>query len=98
MKLWGIEPPQESHETDEDVEVWPDMRDAVLVFFNMGTQWRFQPVAASLGGTIFARAGLIYSEIRHVAAMLGLEIGPDEFRMIRIMEAEAVKASAERHG
>ncbi|AZC19539.1 hypothetical protein C4K40_4158 [Pseudomonas sp. CMR5c] len=73
---------------EEEVEIWPDLWPAFLLFEAMNTQWRVGPGGAS---------GLDYAAIPPTALMLGIKrrdlkkIFPD----LRVMEAEALAAAAE---
>lgn len=73
------------------VEVWPDNWDAVNVFRNMGTQWRF-----TMNGPI----GLDYNALPLVYRMLAIprKDWPGTFQNLRVLESEAIKVMNENHG
>jgi len=75
---------QETRRKNE-ILIWPDMAPAVLVFFNMDTQWVRHPMGPPVG--------LNYSAIQPTAQMLGLadDFSPQSFQDIRTMEGEALR-------
>ena len=68
----------------QEVEVWPENHDAVLLFCRVGTQWR----AGMAGAT-----GLDYNVVLSLIDRLGL--GPDEadelFDDVRHLESAALE-------
>lgn len=73
---------------EEEVEIWPDVWPAFLIFEAMSTQWN-----VGMGGAI----GLDYKALPIVAKYLEVEEEdmPLAFNDIRVMEAEALKKMAE---
>jgi hypothetical protein len=67
---------------------------AVRLFQGMQTQWNMI-VASSLGGALLLQTGLKYEALDRVARGLGIEEGPDDFRRLQLMEAEALLAWSE---
>lgn len=59
-----------------------------MLFLALGTQWRW----AGMG----ERVGLDYSAIAPAAALAGVEPDATVFAQLRLMEAEALDALAER--
>lgn len=69
-----------------DVPIWPDMQDAVALFFTLSTQWRW--TGAGMAGAF--RTGLDYSVLEPTARAAGLEMTPALFGDIRVLEREAL--------
>jgi hypothetical protein len=63
--------------------------EAAGLFLALSTQWR----TAGLAGAL---TGLDYGAIRPTADLLGLALTPAHFTDLRLIEAGALKASAER--
>jgi hypothetical protein len=79
-------------ETPGPIEIEPENRDTVRLFFALSTQWRF--MAAGLGAAM--RAGLDYAAIEPTARLMGLEEALKAlFPGLQLMEAEALAATAE---
>lgn len=66
-------------------EISPSEAEAVTLFFSLGSQWRFHPMAG-------VRLGLDYQAIAPTAAMLGITMTPDLFNDMRVMEGAAMAA------
>lgn len=62
------------------------MKDAVALFFAMGTQWRW----TSAGMAAVFRTGLDYGVLKDVAAGLDVTLTPSAFNDIRTLEQEAL--------
>ncbi|WP_085600438.1 MULTISPECIES: DUF1799 domain-containing protein [unclassified Pseudomonas] len=75
--------------TGQDVEVWPDVWPAFLVFEAMSTQWR----VGACGAT-----GLDYGALPSVIRMCGVPASSRQniFSDVRQMEAEALAVMAEQ--
>lgn len=63
------------------------MVEAVALFVALGTQWNWHPVAG-------VRLGIRYEAVAPAAAAMELKLTPAIFTDLRIMEAEAIAASA----
>jgi hypothetical protein len=61
----------------------------VALFAALGTQWNWHPVAG-------VRLGIRYEAVAPTAAGMGLTLTPAMFTDLRIMEAEAMTALAEK--
>lgn len=74
------------------MEIWPDMAPAVLVFMSMAaTQWN--------RGMFGERLGLNYAMVQPVASMLDVLIDTRAFLDIQIMEGAALQELGKRkHG
>lgn len=68
-----------------DVMVWPDMRDGVMLFFGLSTQWRW---ISGMAGAL--RTGIDYAAVPAVASSLGITMQPSTFADVRTMESEAM--------
>lgn len=79
---------KQADEQRDQIELWPDMAPAVLLFCGLATQWKHGPS----GGLI----GLDYSQIRPTADLFSLTIDAQAFHDIRTMEAEVLKVTRER--
>lgn len=66
--------------------IWPDMQDAVALFFSMSTQWRW--TGAGMAGAF--RTGLDYTALEATARAAGLEMTPGLFDDIRTLERECL--------
>lgn len=75
--------------TREDLAIWPENWPAVRVFGAMGTQWR----RAGLAGV---ETGLDYGALLTVCGALRVALDEDLLSRLRVMEAEALSALAER--
>lgn len=64
------------------------MKDAVGLFFAMGTQWRW--VGAGMGGVI--RTGLDYNALDRTAALSGVTMTTALFNDIRTLELASLDA------
>lgn len=64
---------------------------AVGLFLALDTQWR----TAGMTGVL---QGLDYQAIEPTARLLGLALNPAAFHDLRVLEAEALKALAEKRG
>ena len=71
-----------------EIEIGPDIANAAALFFALDTQWRWHPMGP--------RTGLIYEAVAPRAAGMGLEMTPEFFADITIMEHAALTAWAER--
>lgn len=71
-------------------EIWPDMADAVVLFFAMDTQWK----KGAFGDLI----GLDYAALRPTADLLGLSLGEQSFHDVRIMESETLRVVRKSRG
>ncbi len=81
-------------EEDEDVPVWPDMADAVGLFFAMATQWRW--TGSGMGGAL--RTGLDYTALGPAATALDLTVTPALFNDIRTLELAALDGWSLKRG
>jgi hypothetical protein len=68
----------------QPLDVWDDNEQALLVFLESSTQWRY----AGMEG---ARVGLDYAGVRSVIALLGVPETPALFGDLRDMEHEALQ-------
>lgn len=67
---------------DDAVAIWPEHEDVVRLFLALGTQWR-------VGGMAGAPLGLEYGAIETTGRLMGIEVTPDLFADLQVMEAEA---------
>lgn len=74
-----------------DDEIFIDVSDepVIRLFYSMATQWRFDPLSGR-------RLGIDYSAVPATAQMLGVQMSPDRFHDMRVMEAEALNVLARR--
>lgn len=81
MALMGLS--DADYAADEDVEVWPDLWEAVLLFDSLGSQWRVSGAGPY---------GLDYNVLYH--KMDRMNLLPDEYTQmeedIRILESAAL--------
>lgn len=70
------------------------MKASVGLFFALATQWRY----ASAGMAGGFRMGLEYQAIEATARMLRVEVTPDIFDDLRLMESEALSVWSRRRG
>lgn len=77
---WGDDKP------DHVLLIWPDMQDAVALFFSLSTQWRW--TGAGMAGAF--RTGLDYSVLEATARAASLEMTPALFDDIRVLERECL--------
>jgi len=73
----------QSQEQDE-FEVWPENWDTVQLFLLVQTQWR----TGSMGGVI----GLDYTAIDSAVRFAEMDVTPEMFKGLRVMESSAVNA------
>lgn len=71
---------------DDSVTVWPDMKDAVALFFIASTQWRW--FGAGMAGAF--RTGIDYPSLEAAARMAGIKMTSAVFDDIRTLEREAL--------
>jgi hypothetical protein len=76
------------------VQIWPDMQDAVALFFALSTQWRWTGVG--MAGAF--RTGLDYSVLEATAKATGLELTAALFDDIRTLEREALAVWSRKRG
>lgn len=69
------------------------MKEAVALFFAMGTQWRW--TSAGMGGAI--RTGIDYTALHSTAALTDLTMTPRLFDDIRTLELAALDAWNRKH-
>lgn len=75
---------------DDGLLIHPDNILAVRLLLAMQTQWRVQ-FASTFSRVMPVTLGLKYSELETTARLEGLgEIAPDDFRRVRILEAEVL--------
>lgn len=84
----------EAAEPDEGLAIHPDNGPAVRLLLACQTQWRTVALSTMERAEI-RRTGLDYAAVEPTARMAGLEITPDGFARLRVLEAEAIKAWAE---
>lgn len=70
-----------------EIYVWPDMVDAVALFFSLETQWRW--VGAGMAGAF--RTGLDYSVLPGMAAALEIKVTAEALADLKTMECAAVE-------
>lgn len=88
-RKWGIDPEALRWGSDAPSDravIWPDMADAVALFFSMSTQWRW--TGAGMAGAF--RTGLDYGALEPTARAAQLEMTPTLFDDIRTLEREAL--------
>lgn len=73
----------QAQEQDE-FEVWPENWDTVQLFLLVQTQWR----TGSMGGVI----GLDYTAIDSAVRFAEMDVTPEMFKGLRVMESSAVNA------
>lgn len=78
-------PDMEAALAEPELEIWPDMADAVSLFFAMATQWRW---CGGMAGAF--RTGLDYGPLATIAGSIGVQITPEVLSDLRAMEAAAV--------
>lgn len=78
---------------NENVPIWPDMKDAVGLFFALSTQWKW--VGAGMAGAF--RSGIDYNSIAPAALGLGLTMTPALFNDIRTLELAALDVWSKKH-
>jgi hypothetical protein len=64
---------------------------AVQLFMALATQWRVITLSTWAKASTL-RMGLDYAVVEATARLEGLVVGPNDFRRLRVMEAEALKA------
>lgn len=75
---------------DDGLLIHPDNIVAVRLLLAMQTQWRVQ-FASTFSRVTPVQLGLEYGALETVARLEGLgEIAPDDFRRLRILEAEVL--------
>jgi hypothetical protein len=70
-----------------DFEVWPDNWPAVEAFIAVQTQW-----ATGMGGA----TGLDYARVRAGLAMAGIDVTPELFGQLRLLESGALEGLAKK--
>ena len=88
-RAFGIDPELARWGNDarpSEVLIWPDMQDAVALFFSLATQWRW--TGAGMAGAF--RTGLDYAVLEPTARAAGLEMTPRLFDDIRVLERECL--------
>ncbi|HVY34999.1 MAG TPA: DUF1799 domain-containing protein [Caulobacteraceae bacterium] len=76
--------------------VHADNETAVRLFLAVQTQWRVASLS-TMARAQLVNTGLDYVAVERTAVLEGLELKlPDDFRRLRIMEAEALSAWSER--
>lgn len=76
--------------------VHADNETAVRLFLASQTQWRVASLS-TMAKAMLVQTGLDYGAVERTAAMEGLQLQiPDDFRRLRVMEAEALKAWSEK--
>lgn len=96
-RRFGIDPAALRWSDDaasDKVTIWPDMADAVALFFSMSTQWRW--TGAGMAGAF--RTGLDYTALGATALAAGLEMTPRLFDDIRTLEREALTVWSRKRG
>jgi Phage related hypothetical protein (DUF1799) len=73
------------------IEICPDERDAVSLFFALSTQWRRSHIV-SISGSVTQLDGIDYGVIPSVAGMLDIAMTPALFGDVRDMERAAREA------
>jgi hypothetical protein len=94
-RRFGIDPAAMAWGEDRPSDrplIWPDMQDAVALFFSMSTQWRW--TGAGMAGAF--RTGLDYGAIEPTARAAGLELTRSLFDDIRTLEREALAVWSRR--
>lgn len=71
----------------DEILVWPDMADAVALFFAMSTQWRW--VGAGMGGLV--RTGLDYAVLPAIAGAHSIDTTPEVLNDLKTLELAAVE-------
>lgn len=96
-RKFGIDPEALKWSDDRptnDVPIWPDMREAVALFFALSTQWRW--TGAGMAGAF--RTGLDYAVLEPTARAAGLVMTPGLFDDIRTLEREALTVWSRKRG
>ncbi len=70
---------------DATIAIHLDEQDSVALFFALGSQWRWHPMAG-------ARTGLDYAAVSATAKMAGIKMTPARFADLRTMEGAALAA------
>lgn len=85
-RRWGIDLDDALDRADEGV--WPDHAAAVEAFLAVETQWRW--VGGGMGGLM--AIGLDYAGVQAGLALAGVEMTPDLWAQVRLIEAGAAAA------
>jgi hypothetical protein len=83
-----------SSEPDEDFQVLPWNVTAVKAFLALQSQWRWASLS-TMGEARILRTGLAYEAIETTCRLRRIELGPDDFERIQVMEAAALTAWSE---
>ncbi len=84
-------------DADEFEGLWPDHAPAWRAFCAVSGQWRTQALS-SLGGATLFWIGLDYAAARVGLEMAGIDITPDLWAEVRIIEAAAAEELNRRVG
>lgn len=87
----------EAGEPEEFEGLWPDHEPAWRAFAAVSGQWRTQALS-SLGGAAMIWLGLDYTAARAGLEMAGIDITPDLWAEVRIIEAAAAEELNRRVG
>lgn len=85
---WGFELPETVEDPAE--AIWPEHVPALEAFLIVATQWR---TAATLAGVIYV--GLDYGAARDGLHMAGIEVTPELWGELQLIETGALKAMRE---
>lgn len=84
---WGI-PPECLPEEDTADGIWPENLPAVQAFLSVCSQWR--TLSSATGGTHWL--GLDYTAVDRGFALAGIEMSPDLWDRVQLIEAGACSA------
>jgi len=76
---------------EEDFGVFPENWEALLLFFDASSQWRYRLVATNTG-FINVRTGLDYTALESLMRMRRVKDKADVFDRIRTLESAALEA------
>jgi len=76
---------------EHDFEVFPENWEALLIFLDASTQWRYRLMATNMG-FISERTGLDYTALEAVMRLRRAKDKADAFDRIRTLESAALEA------
>lgn len=76
---------------DDGTGIWPEHEKAVTAFVRVSTQW----VWVSPGDGTSRRVGLHYGNVEVALRNAGIEMTPDLFSDLQVLEAGALQAASE---
>jgi hypothetical protein len=77
---------------DEGCDVWLENWPIVQAFLTVATQWRVAAIGGGFAPSMLVFVGLDYASVRVALDALAIEVTPELWRGLRIMEAEACAA------